>query len=431
MLQTESLENGQTLDHNQWFRADQLYPEMVKQANEITAEFVGSVALEGIVSVDFTQEETTLLDALRKAKSGDLQAREVVRMSVVTDLAERMYKSKNHTRVNLDFKDGRLTQNGRSNTEVLGNTFRHTNLNEIMYRRAFAEQSNAFLFDRFVQSGITDEFDVLVASATTNDLTTKKRYNFFTKTDTMSLQLLSVSGSQATLDTAFVAGKVASDAKRHDLLAIQKLADNHGVDLLDVSEDDLVQYVILVPKGSLPNGIASIVEEYDVAAGGTFYGEAEPQQDYKSFMDMCLRRNFDDFAEGIVSQLIDEVDKFKDAIEPLKRLGKLAGKTAVLYAVTNIEIDTDIFGEEASQFLKLARVALSNGDLEGFELMLDGAMLTERSNSCPLEYEMLSGGEDEYGSLEFDCPECHQTNRRMPGQLVASCQHCSSRKVAC
>lgn len=34
------------------------------------------------------------------------------------------------------------------------------------------------------------------------------------------------------------------------------------------------------------------------------------------------------------------------------------------------------------------------------------------------------GESDQYGSLEFDCPGCHQTNRRPKGQLIPNCQHC-------
>jgi len=31
---------------------------------------------------------------------------------------------------------------------------------------------------------------------------------------------------------------------------------------------------------------------------------------------------------------------------------------------------------------------------------------------------------DKYGSLNFDCPHCKQTNRRKPDQLIANCKHC-------
>lgn len=35
-------------------------------------------------------------------------------------------------------------------------------------------------------------------------------------------------------------------------------------------------------------------------------------------------------------------------------------------------------------------------------------------------------GSDQYGSLEFECPKCKQTNRRPKGQLIPNCQHCKA-----
>lgn len=43
--------------------------------------------------------------------------------------------------------------------------------------------------------------------------------------------------------------------------------------------------------------------------------------------------------------------------------------------------------------------------------------------------EKVSGvfsGSDQYGSLEFQCPKCKQTNRRPKGQLIPNCQHCNA-----
>lgn len=35
-------------------------------------------------------------------------------------------------------------------------------------------------------------------------------------------------------------------------------------------------------------------------------------------------------------------------------------------------------------------------------------------------------GEDQYGSLEFECPKCNRTNRRPKGELIPNCQHCNA-----
>ena len=38
--------------------------------------------------------------------------------------------------------------------------------------------------------------------------------------------------------------------------------------------------------------------------------------------------------------------------------------------------------------------------------------------------EFSTTGEDEYGSLEFDCPHCGRSNTRPYGQLISECQKC-------
>ncbi len=43
--------------------------------------------------------------------------------------------------------------------------------------------------------------------------------------------------------------------------------------------------------------------------------------------------------------------------------------------------------------------------------------------SCPTAFQIFSG-EDEYGSLHFECPHCHKTNTREQGKLISNCQHC-------
>lgn len=51
--------------------------------------------------------------------------------------------------------------------------------------------------------------------------------------------------------------------------------------------------------------------------------------------------------------------------------------------------------------------------------------------SCPVPMARLTAfrifsGEDEYGSLQFECPHCRKTNTRPAHQLISNCQHCGS-----
>jgi hypothetical protein len=40
--------------------------------------------------------------------------------------------------------------------------------------------------------------------------------------------------------------------------------------------------------------------------------------------------------------------------------------------------------------------------------------------------EVTTKDEDKYGSLEFDCPKCKQTNRRPRNKLIPNCQKCGT-----
>lgn len=51
--------------------------------------------------------------------------------------------------------------------------------------------------------------------------------------------------------------------------------------------------------------------------------------------------------------------------------------------------------------------------------------------SSPFSVSEFGLGDDEYGSREFECPECGKTNIRPKDELVKNCQHCGSNKVAC
>lgn len=50
------------------------------------------------------------------------------------------------------------------------------------------------------------------------------------------------------------------------------------------------------------------------------------------------------------------------------------------------------------------------------------------SNSA---FSLAEFGQDKYGSRTFECPQCGKKNIRPENQLVKSCQHCGSSKVAC
>ena len=414
-----------------WVRADELFPEHYQEAVARTQAFVGNIAVSRhveVLSVAETIDATTLMAATQMASLGDEASVQLVKNSVRTDLPERLFKSKNETKVYFDFSGRHMTQNGRRNVDVFENSQRFTHLNDIMSGINIAELTNMQLIDILAEHGVLDLFDALVSSHAPTDKVTKERYGFFDN-DAASLQLYSKDGNQASLHSAFVAGKVSPDAPRHDLHAIKTVAANHSVDLWDVPAEGMVRHVMLIPKGSLQSGVTDIVKEFDDAAGGLFYGEAELRQDYVAFSRRCLERSFEDIVDRITQQMIAEAWTFKEPIDALRRLNTLSGAAAVLYALDNDEVNADIFGREGAEYLTLARLARDMGDTAGLEKMLYMAILTERSASCPLD--MMNGGFDSKGALNFECPSCKATNTRPFEGLLKECQSCKSTAVAC
>jgi len=57
----------------------------------------------------------------------------------------------------------------------------------------------------------------------------------------------------------------------------------------------------------------------------------------------------------------------------------------------------------------------------GSSVMVGGSLISRRGE----------GGGDQYGKLDFDCPDCHKKNIRTAGKLLPACKHCGSKAVSC
>src|SRR5690606_8886979 len=126
---------------------------------------------------------------------------------------------------------GQLIQNGRPLTAIHQNTIEHTYLNPTMKRRTQAELKNAFFFESLIKAGVTETHHAVIFSTATRHAQTKKEYGFFADTDTCSIQMLRNTKRGFTIETALVAGKKTPHHPPHDLLAIQTLAHEKGLEL--------------------------------------------------------------------------------------------------------------------------------------------------------------------------------------------------------
>ncbi|MBP7807131.1 hypothetical protein KA047_01400 [Candidatus Saccharibacteria bacterium] len=423
-----------------WLRADVVFPELAERSRQQCAEQLGTLVMSDCVEVAYLAEDlepTTLQASIQLAAQGDVASRELVKSNVSTDMYERLFKI-GKTRTRLDVANHRLEQHGRAVSDIQLNTFRHTYLDETMQRRSRAELTNILLFEQLIPTGVFETHYALVWSPATEDQQTKEEFGFYQDTESCSVQLLEVKGNEATLETALVAGKADADSPRHDLEAIHAIAHQNGIMLNEHNADGMLQYVMLVPKTAAPHGMDSIVEMYDTAVGGTFYGEAKPTQDYVVYGQECLDRaeSFDGIVEIITNQLLSEAAAFATPIEAIMRLDELSQWYGVKRAVNDTSIDAAVFGQQSALHINEARLAHEQGDKAAVDRATRSAQATADSSSCPLAksmFEKAQQTDDDTNNEDGEatgkrkwmkCPHCDAKVFDDPCARVLACWDC-------
>lgn len=434
----------QTPNSSTWLLAAEAYPNIEREARIQTARFIGALTVRDTATMSNPEtnvNNSTLLAAIQLASLGDKQSLDMVRTNVATDVAERLFKVGHQTKVHLDFTNGQLRQSNRPLTTIYRNSLEHTYLNPIMKRRAQTELKNALLFELLIKDNITETHHVVIFSTATRDIQTKKDYGFFEDTDTCSIQMLRQTETGFAIETALVAGKKTPNHQPHDLAAIQTLVGKKGLELVCDDADEMLQYLILVPKADAPNGVQDIVKLYDEAAGGTFYGEAKPQQDYQAFAEQCAQRNesFTAIVDKITNQLLSEVHTFKTPLEAIERLDYLSERFCVRQAVSDTSVNEAIFGKVAAGYIQEARYLYQQGDYEGANFALRNAQRTANSSSCPF-FKQISDQPSQFNNYEnrrsnhevnstkkwMNCPYCSARVFADPCAKVLSCWDCKA-----
>jgi len=438
---------NRAVEQTEWVLAQQAFPEAHREAAERFWQFTGSIAVRGEAELMLAENEvnqSTLLSALQRARMGDADAYRAARMNVSTDAAERMFKVAHQSSVQLEFTDHRLVQHGIYLTDVHRNTMEHTVLIPEMQRRTNHETKNVMLFEALHARGVLEQYDALVFSPSSTNMTDqqKKDYGLFLDTESCSIQLLSAQGNKADLQTAFVAGKATASSDRHDLQAIKTLARKQGLQLELLDGTDAIQYLMLVPKGSFEHGVTDVVRLYDEAIGDNiFYGQAGPEHDYVAYAAQCNERNqrFDAVVEAIMDQLLAEAHLFTSPLEAIMRLDEISERLCVKYSVSNRDINARVFGSTAAAHIEAARHELENGDQAAAEKHMVKAQNTADSGSCPLfkgarnQAEAADGtaneSDDKKGKRMMHCPYCSARVYDDPCARVLSCWDCKARVV--
>lgn len=384
-----------------WLLVSEALPGIEIEAVQKGLRFLGSVAIRGAIetaSVEEVGHESTLMAAVQFGALGDQASKGFVKNNVATDVAERVFKAGHQTRVHMNFKDGALFQKGRRLMDVHRNTLEHTVLIPEMLRRTTYEMTNVLTFEQLYAQGIFETHDAVVfsPSSTAMTLEQKRSYGFFLDTESCSIQRLSANGDSAMLETALVAGKRTRDSERHDIGAIQRLLKSRGIETTLADGTEAVKHIILIPKGEI-SGVEDIVAWFDSMAGGTFYGQEKPQQNYRAYAQECQERSdsFGDMVDAITAQLMEEAHTFKTPLDAVMRLDKLSEQHCLKRSVTDTTIDTAVFGAKAALDIEETRFFLEIGDRARAERAFENALKNSDSSSCPLFKGASSEGDPE------------------------------------
>lgn len=102
---------------------------------------------------------------------------------------------------------------------------------------------------------------------------------------------------------------------------------------------------------------------------------------------------------------------------------------------TSFETTSKTSAQRARYFVEQIRIGMPHQQI--IDEMKETGFLGKNSISCAggvtfsnlIESNSsihIFSGEDEYGSLDFECPTCNKTNTRPVGQLIPNCQHCGA-----
>lgn len=356
---------------------------------------------------DVSQERTqtgavNLAELIGRAAEGDAEARLAVANNVRTDVVERSIKSGHITQVELEVgADGRLGQYGQSMEDVFINGLRYASAQRQMRRRSEAETRNGMRIEEYLRSGLLEDYDVVVISRSADDMSldAMRDCGFFTETMSCALQVVGYRDGALVQESAFVSGVAVTGGERHDQKTIRDMLTGLGVETsAGMRATDLLDMPVLVPRAQMPDGVVSLVDRYDEAAGGTFFGEyrrglayQRSRQEYLEYRQKCYEREADlePLVEAIVDELLQSAPDLETPVAAIKRLAHLSGQALVNRAISDRSIDVRIFGSESAQHIIKARRMLELGDMDSFRLALDRARSTEKTSSC------ASGGSDE------------------------------------
>ncbi len=413
----------------------------------------GSLAMRqevsiGSISKEFSQSSNaSLLEAAKRARTGDLTARKVVVTNVLTDLIERSIKAGHVLSVYLEVNAAnKIMQYGQLMDDVYVNALRFASELPQMRGRAEAETLNGARIEVAQQQGLLKDYYFVVFSRYPDNMTEAQagKAGFFTETKSCAIQVTTFKDGHLVTESAFVAGVKKHEAVAHDGQVINALAAQFGQDYYGKDTTEIIDRPLLIHKSLMQNGVIDLVRRYDELAGGTFFGEQKPRQAYDSYLRICRQREAElgTIVQKIADQLIADAKHMSHPLEAKRRLHMLSQQQMVDYAISNDYINPRVFGNTAATHIEDARFWLERGQYDRAIEARNKAQSTASSSSCPtsdqLGIENPDGGENGDNRAEAEqsgekkmmkCPFCGAKVWGDPCARVLKCWDCNAKVV--
>lgn len=411
-----------------------------------SARFIGAIAMGHKDEVTANYESGpggglfSLQEALKRAAAGDESARKLVEANVRSDVIERTIKAGHVMRVKLGVNDqGKIMQHGQTMESVHANALNFSSGTWQMRERAEAETRNAFRIESLHRQGLLGEYAFVVFSRAADNMTVAEMDSagFFTDTMSCAVQLTSAQGVSLTTESAFVAGVKSPGGERHDGQTVARLGTKLGVDYADKAAAEVIDTPLLIHKSLLPHGAIDLVQLYDSCADGTFFGEAQPPQNYPAYLQVCRHREqrLAPKVQSIVEQLVAAADQIETPLAAVQRLHDLSEKHMVEQAITDTTINPRVFGTIAAAHIEQARLHYELGNTDLVQAAISKAQASAISSSCPSALQeaaesarsgnKTAAGEQSSGKKEkMKCPFCGDPDQY--GDPCSPQQHCTS-----
>lgn len=359
--------------------AQETTSEMV--AMRYATRFLGRVAMnEDVEDLAIREPIDSLRDAIQKAANGDQEARQLVKINAKTVGVEQTIKT-GHIGKKVPLlltPQGELYQHRQSLNSVHTNALKVSEDDPVMLPRAEAEARNKFRIEALYEQGYFEDYSLVVVSLA------EDHPEFFTETMTTSIQVTGKDGAGLATEPAFVSGVTEPGGEQHDMETAINFFARFGIDVSGMTPAEIINTPVLIHNSLIPDGAVNIVEWWDDDAGGTWFGENKPRQNYLEYLDICAEREerFEPKAEMTTEQIIREYHLINTERGATQRLHELSQDQMVELAIGDTDIDPRVFGP-AARYIERARLAYQRGEAEQLLSDMSTAKLTAETTSCP------------------------------------------------